>query len=234
MITVSTLQDFGHQDHGWLKAVHHFSFADYYDPERMGFGVLRVWNDDRVRPGTGFATHPHRDMEIITYVRTGAVSHEDSQGNRGRTLAGQVQVMSAGTGIRHSEYNLDDEDLTLFQIWLRPDREGHAPRWDAKVFDRDHVSGGFLTLVSGRDGQEHDDALFIHADAAFKAAILAAGEVEGLDIAPGRSVYLVPARGRVAVNGVEVPERGAAEITGETHIDVRALEGAEVVLLDLP
>jgi len=234
MITVSTLQDFGHQDHGWLTAVHHFSFADYIDPDRMGFGPLRVWNDDRIRAGTGFPAHPHRDMEIVTYVRTGAVSHEDNQGNRGRTAAGQVQVMSAGTGIRHSEYNMEDEDLTLFQVWVHPDREGHTPRWDAKTFDRDHVTGGFQTLVSGRGGQEHDGALFIHQDAAFKAAILADGEIQTLDIEPGRQVYLVPARGAVTLNGVEVPERGSAEITDETHIEVKALGAAEVVLFDLP
>ena len=234
MIKVSTFNDFGHQDHGWLKACHHFSFADYYDPDRMGFGPLRVWNDDFIRAGTGFPQHPHKDMEIITYIRKGAVSHEDSLGNRGRTTAGQVQVMSAGTGIRHSEYNREDEDLTLFQVWVLPDAAGHAPRWDTKTFDRDHVSGGFMTLVSGREGHEHEGALFIHQDAAFKAAIMAAGEVESVDVEQGRRVYLVPARGRVNVNGTEVPERGSAEITGETHLDIKALDDAEVVLFDLP
>jgi len=234
MIHVTPFEDFGHQQHGWLTACHHFSFADYYDPGRMGFGVLRVWNDDHIRAGTGFGTHPHRDMEIITYVRRGAVSHEDSLGNKGRTAAGQVQVMSAGTGIRHSEHNLEDEDLTLFQIWIEPDEMNHTPRWDARDFDRNRASGGFQTLVSGRHGREHDGALFIHQDAALKAAVLDPGEAAAVDVEPGRRAYLVPARGAVAVNGVAVPERGAAEIEGETRLTIEAPDGAEVVLLDLP
>lgn len=234
MITVTTFDQFGHQDHGWLKACHHFSFADYYDPARMGFGPLRVWNDDHIKAGTGFPPHPHRDMEIVTYVRRGAVSHEDNLGNRGRTVAGQVQVMSAGTGIRHAEFNLESEDLDLFQIWVEPDEVGHQPRWDTKVFDRDHVSGGFVTLVSGRHGRAHDGALFIHQDAAFKAAIMAAGEEHTVALEPGRRAYLVPAQGRVTVNGQTVAERGSAEISGETELTIKALDAAEVVLFDLP
>lgn len=234
MITVTPFDDFGHQDHGWLKACHHFSFANYYDPGRMGFGVLRVWNDDHIKAGTGFDTHPHQDMEIITYVRQGAVSHEDSLGNKGRTEAGQVQVMSAGTGIRHSEHNLDDEDLDLFQIWVEPDEMNRTPRWDTRTFDRSQASGGFKTLVSGRDGREHEDALFIHQDAAFMAAVLDAGEEAAVDIAPGRRAYLVPARGQVEVNGVAVPERAGVQIEREQRLTIKAQDGAEVVLLDLP
>ena len=234
MITVTPFEDFGHQDHGWLKACHHFSFADYYDPGRMGFGVLRVWNDDHIKAGTGFGTHPHKDMEIITYVRRGAVTHEDSLGNTGRTEAGQVQVMSAGTGIRHSEHNLDDEDLDLFQVWIEPDEMNHTPRWDTRNFDRSQTSGGFQTLVSGRHGREHADALLIHQDAAFMAAVLDAGEEVSVDIAPGRRAYLVPARGTVEVNGVIVSERGAAAIEREEHLTIKAPDGAEVVMLDLP
>lgn len=234
MISVTPFDDFGRQDHGWLKACHHFSFANYYDPARMGFGVLRVWNDDLIAANTGFGTHPHSDMEIVTYVRKGAVSHEDSLGNRGRTEAGQVQVMSAGTGIRHAEFNHEDEDLTLFQIWVEPATMGVEPRWDTRTFDRSHSSGGFQTLVSGRGGREHDDALFIHQDAAFMAAILDAGESTQLTIEPGRKVYLVPARGAILVNGVEVPERGSAEIENEAQLNIEAPQGAEVVLFDLP
>lgn len=234
MLTVTPFEDFGRQDHGWLKACHHFSFANYYDPARMGFGVLRVWNDDWIKAGTGFGTHPHRDMEIITYVRQGAVSHEDSLGNKGRTEAGQVQVMSAGTGIKHSEFNQGDEDLTLFQIWIEPNEMNHAPRWDTRTFDRSQASGGFQTLVSGRRGIEHADALYINQDAALMAAILDAGETVTVDLEPGRKAYLVPARGQVEVNGHVVPERGSVEIEHEEHLSIKAKDGAEVVLLDLP
>lgn len=234
MITVTSFDDLGHQDHGWLKACHHFSFADYYDPGRMGFGVLRVWNDDWIEAGKGFGEHPHKDMEIITYVRSGAVSHEDSLGNAGHTEAGQVQVMSAGTGIRHAEFNQGDEDLTLFQIWIEPDAMGHAPRWDTRTFDHTRASGGFQTLVSGRGGREHAEALFIHQDAALLAAVMEAGEEATLTIEPGRRAYLVPARGEVRVNGVVVPARGAAQIEHEAQLVITAAEGAEVVMLDLP
>ena len=234
MITVTPFSEFGHADHGWLDARHHFSFADYHDPQRMGFGLLRVWNDDHVKAGTGFPLHGHRDMEIITYVRRGAVSHEDNLGNRGRTTAGQVQVMSAGTGIRHSEYNLEDEDLDLFQIWVKPDAKGHTPRWDTRTFDRDHASDGFVTLVSGRHGQEHEDALFIHQDVAFLAAVLNAGQEATVDLDAGRRAYVVPAKGEIEVNGVRVPERGAAAISDQEGLTIRALEGAEVTVLDLP
>lgn len=234
MINVTHFEDFGHQDHGWLKACHHFSFASYYDPARMGFGVLRVVNDDHIKAGTGFDTHPHQDMEIITYVRQGAVSHEDSLGNTGRTEAGQVQVMSAGTGIRHSEFNRDEEDLDLFQIWIEPDEMNHTPRWDMRTFDRSQGSGGFHTLVSGRDGREHTDALFIHQDTALMAAVMDAGETAALDIAPGRRAYVMVARGVVAVNGVTVPERGAAQVEHEQQLVITAADGAEVVVLDLP
>ena len=234
MIKVTHFEDFGHQDHGWLKACHHFSFADYYDPDRMGFGPLRVWNDDHIKAGTGFPTHPHRDMEIITYVRRGAVSHEDSLGNRGRTEAGQVQVMSAGTGIRHAEFNHENEDLDLFQVWVEPRELGLAPRWDTRTFDREHVSNGFVTLVSGREGAACDDVLFINQDAAFLAAVMGEGETLDLDIEPGRRAYLVTARGEVEVNGVRVPERGSAAITSETALSITALSEAEVVMFDLP
>jgi len=234
MISVTNFDDFGHQDHGWLKACHHFSFANYYDPGRMGFGVLRVWNDDLIKGGKGFPTHPHENMEIITYVRSGAVSHEDSLGNTGSTQAGQVQVMSAGTGIRHAEFNSSDEDLTLFQIWIEPDAQGHTPRWNTRTFDRVGTGGGFQNLVSGREGREHEGQLFIHQDVALKAAFMAAGEDAHLELEPGRRAYVAVAKGEIEINGVRVPEQGAAEITGETTLKFTASTDAEVVMMDLP
>src|SRR5262249_1330493 len=139
----------GHADHGWLKARHHFSFANYYDPAREGWGSLLVWNDDEIAPNSGFPPHPHRDMEIITYVRTGAITHKDSMGNTGRTAAGDVQVMSAGAGVRHAEYNLEPETTTLFQIWIAPNRTGGPPSWGAKPFPKGDRTGQFVALASG-------------------------------------------------------------------------------------
>ncbi|MBF3233231.1 pirin family protein, partial [Pseudomonas aeruginosa] len=153
----------GHANHGWLNARHHFSFADYYDPEREDWGRLRVWNDDEIAAGSGFPPHPHRDMEIITYVREGAITHQDSLGNKGRTEAGDVQVMSAGTGIVHSEYNLEAETTRIFQIWIIPDRRGDQPRWGSKPFPKAERDGRFVTLASG--DEQDSEALHIRADA---------------------------------------------------------------------
>ena len=157
MIDIRPFNGLGHADHGWLNARHHFSFADYHDPRRMGWGAIRVWNDDEIAAQSGFPPHPHSDMEIITYVRTGAITHQDSEGNKGRTEAGDVQVMSAGTGIRHAEYNLEDETTTLFQIWVLPDQRGAQPAWGAKPFPKGDRAGRFVTLASGFD--EDGDAL---------------------------------------------------------------------------
>ena len=163
MIELRPFDGLGGANHGWLDAKHHFSFAGYHDPARMHWGNLRVWNDDTIAPKTGFPPHPHRDMEIITYVREGAITHEDSLGNKGRTEAGDVQVMSAGTGIRHSEYNLEDVTTKIFQIWLIPTRDGEPPRWGAKPFPKGARAGQFVTLASGYDGD--GDALPIRTDA---------------------------------------------------------------------
>ena len=163
MILKKPFDKLGGADHGWLKAKHHFSFANYYDPSNMGWGALRVWNDDEVEPRTGFPPHPHADMEIITYVREGAVSHQDSMGNQGRTAAGDVQVMSAGTGVRHAEYNLEPGLTTLFQIWIEPRQRGGAPSWGTKPFPRGDRSGKFVALASGFP--EDTDALPIRTDA---------------------------------------------------------------------
>src|SRR5579871_629467 len=149
MIDRRPFASLGGADHGWLKAKHHFSFSEYGDAKRMGWGALRVWNDDTIAPQTGFPPHPHRDMEIITYVREGAITHQDSLGNKGRTEAGDVQVMSAGTGIRHAEYNLEPQTTTLFQIWIQPSKPGGAPAWGARPFPKSDRSGRFVTLASG-------------------------------------------------------------------------------------
>ncbi|RSY00795.1 pirin family protein, partial [Sphingomonas koreensis] len=173
MIEVRPFHSLGAANHGWLDAHHHFSFADYYDPQRVQWGALRVWNDDTIAAKSGFPPHPHSDMEIVTYVRTGAISHRDNLGNAGRTVAGDVQVMSAGTGIQHAEYNLEDEETTLFQIWIMPDRRGHAPSWGTRPFPRDSRTGHFDVLASGVAGDE--DALRIHATARVLGSPLPAG-----------------------------------------------------------
>ena len=220
----------GHANHGWLDANHHFSFANWYDPSRMGWGALRVWNDDTIAPQSGFPPHPHSDMEIITYVRTGAITHQDSLGNKGRTGPGDVQVMSAGSGIRHAEYNLEDETTTLFQIWIESNQSGGAPSWGAKPFPKDDRSGRFVVLASGVPGDE--DALPIRTDGRVLAATLKAGESARWTLGEGRNAYLVPARGVVEVNGVRIEARDGAAIRDEGELVVTAIEDAEVVMVD--
>ncbi len=232
MIRVTPFADLGRSDRDWLSARFHFSFAEYHDPDRMGFGPLRVWNDDLFRPGGGFPMHPHQDFEIITYVRKGAVTHGDSLGNQGVTRAGQVQVMSAGTGIVHSEHNQGDEDLELFQIWIRPDRPGLPPHWQTRESAR--AGAGLELLASGRDGHGGDGVLPIHQDAALYAADMNDGETVTHSLTAGRRAYLVPARGSVTVNGVAVSTRAGAAIEGEDRLTITADGDAEVVLLDLP
>ena len=230
MIDRKPFDRLGGADHGWLKAKHHFSFASYYDPNNMNWGALRVWNDDEIAPNTGFPPHPHSDMEIITYVRDGAITHQDSLGNKGRTEAGDVQVMSAGTGIRHSEYNLEPETTRIFQIWIEPKTFGSAPSWGAKPFPKGDRSGKFVTLASGFS--EDADALPIRTDARVLGATLKAGESTTYALGKDRSGYLVPAVGVVEVNGVTLNARDGAGIKDEETITVTALEDAELVLVD--
>jgi len=230
MIDIRKFETLGHADHGWLDARHHFSFADYYDPARMGWGAIRVWNDDRIAAKSGFPPHPHRDMEIITYVRSGAITHQDSMGNKGRTEAGDVQVMSAGTGVQHAEYNLEDEQTTLFQIWVQTDRPGATPDWGAAKFPKSDRSGRFVTLASGYD--EDADALRINSAARVMGATLAAGESAELRLDPSRHVYLVAVQGPVEVNGVRAEPRDGIAITGEEKATIKALEESEIVLVD--
>jgi redox-sensitive bicupin YhaK (pirin superfamily) len=215
----------------WLNATHHFSFGHYHDPRRMGVGALRVWNDDQIAAGTGFDPHPHRDMEIVTYVRKGAITHRDSLGNEGRTPAGDVQVMSAGTGIRHAEYNREPETTEIFQIWIIPDRAGHQPRWGQKAFPKAERLGRFVALASGRTGDS--EALPIHADAAILGATLTAGQTAVHSLAPGRLAYLVAAKGRFTVNGVPAAARDGVLVEGESAVTVAAEEDTEILLADV-
>ena len=230
MIEVRPFTKLGTADHGWLKARHHFSFADYYDPAKMGHGALRVWNDDEIAPNTGFPAHPHANMEIITYVREGAITHQDSLGNKGRTEAGDVQVMSAGTGIRHSEYNLEPATTKIFQIWIQPTRQGGQPTWGSKPFPKGDRSGKLVTIASGLNGDA--DALPIRTNARVLAATLKAGEQTDYTPQTSRHLYLVPAAGAVEVNGVHVNARDGAAITGEDKLAITALEDSELVLVD--
>jgi len=230
MIQLRPFTKLGGADHGWLKARHHFSFASYYDPDNMGHGALRVWNDDEIAPQTGFPPHPHADMEIITYVRDGAITHQDSLGNEGRTVAGDVQVMSAGAGVRHSEYNLEPETTRIFQIWIEPKVRGGQPCWGSKPFPKADRSGKLVTIASGFAAD--NDALPIRADARVLATTLKAGERAEYVLDAARHLYLVPAVGRVDVNGVEVGARDGAAISGEARLTITALDDSEIVLVD--
>ena len=231
MIEIRPFASLGAAEHGWLHAKHHFSFADYRDPKRMGWGALRVWNDDEIDAGTGFAPHPHADMEIVTYVREGAITHQDSLGNRGRTEAGDVQVMSAGTGIRHSEYNLETRPTRLFQIWIEPAVRGEAPRWGTKPFPKRGRSGRFVALASGF--AEDSEALPIRADARVLGATLRAGETAEYRLQQGRRAYLVATQGTLELNGFRVGERDGAAVHNEPLLQFTAIEDSELVLVDV-
>jgi hypothetical protein len=231
MIELRSFGALGGGNHGWLDTKHHFSFSDYIDPARMSWGKLRVWNDDVIAPGSGFPPHLHRDMEIITYVRSGAITHEDSLGNRGRTEAGDVQVMSAGTGIRHSEYNHENIEARIFQIWILPDKTGDAPRWGTRPFPKGERAGQFVTLASGDD--DPGDALSIRADAKLMAATLLSGQSVKYHPQPGRHLYLVPAQGAVDVNDQRINERDGAAIENESVLLITAVGDADVILVDV-
>ena len=220
----------GKANHGWLNARHHFSFGDFYDPKNMGWGAIRVWNDDEIAPNSGFPPHAHADMEIITYVRTGAITHKDSLGNQGRTEAGDVQVMSAGSGIRHAEFNAEAETTTLFQIWIEPTEAGGAPSWGARPFPKSDRAGRFVTLASGFEDQ--DDVLPIRANARVVGATLKAGESVDYVLGAGRHAYLVAAAGVIEINGLRLQTRDGAAVMDEPNLTIKALEDAEVVLVD--
>jgi quercetin 2,3-dioxygenase len=232
MIDRRPFSTLGGANHGWLNAKHHFSFANYYDPDRMNVGALRVWNDDEIAPGTGFPAHPHSDMEIITYVRTGAITHQDNLGNKGRTEAGDVQVMHAGSGIVHAEYNKESIPTRLFQIWIMPDKSGVKPGWGMRQFPKAGVEG-LSVLASGRPQDAGGEALPLNADAALLAGTLEAGKTVQVPVAKGRGLYLVPATGTITVNGVTVGTRDGVSVTDEAMVTITATETAEVVLVDV-
>jgi quercetin 2,3-dioxygenase len=231
MIEVREFKGLGGFRNEWLNARHHFSFGGYRDASRMGFGHLRVWNDDEIAPGTGFDPHPHRDMEIVTYVREGAITHQDNLGNEGRTEAGDVQVMHAGTGIIHAEYNREDVPTRLFQIWIEPDERGVKPGWSARAFPR--AGSGLSVFASGRPEDVAGGALALHADAAVLAGTLGAGETTTLAVAKGRKVYLVPVTGTVTINGVTANARDGVAISNEDEITIVAREAVELVAVDV-
>jgi redox-sensitive bicupin YhaK (pirin superfamily) len=236
MIEVRPFAELGRFENDWLNARHHFSFGHYHDPARVGVGSLLVWNDDTIAPGRGFDLHGHRDMEIITFVRQGAISHRDHLGNEGRTEAGDVQVMSAGKGILHAEYNLEKEATRIFQIWIRPREPGLKPRWEQRRFPSADRSGRLVALASGRpgDGTEGEgSALAIHQDAAVLGARLHKGDSVTHRLGAGRHAYLVADRGAIEVNGRRAAARDGVVVSGEDEIIITALEDADVVLADV-
>jgi redox-sensitive bicupin YhaK (pirin superfamily) len=232
MIERRPFNELAGQDRGWLKAKHHFSFADYGDPARMGWGSLRIWNDDEIAPNAGFPPHAHANMEIITYVREGAVTHRDSLGNEGRTEAGDVQVMSAGVGIRHAEYNLEQAPTRLFQIWITPDSEGGSPAWGSQPFPKADRSGRFVTLASGF--RNDTDALPIRSNARVLGATMRTGETIEYALGERRLGYLVPASGAIEINGVRIEARDGAAIKDVAVVRITAIEDSEIVMVDAP
>ncbi len=230
MIERRPFNELGGGDHDWLKAKHHFSFGEYADPARPGWGALRVWNDDEIAPGTGFPPHPHANMEIITYVREGAVTHKDSLGNEGRTEAGDVQVMSAGAGIWHAEHNLERRPTRIFQIWIMPRARGGTPTWGSQPFPKADRSGRLVTLASGFAND--NGALPIRADARVLGATLKTGETVDYTFGNGRHGYLVPASGAVELNGVRIDARDGAAISDVGVVKITAIENSEIVMVD--
>ena len=229
--------ELGHANHGWLDARHHFSFARYYNPDRVGFGSLLVINDDKIQAGRGFAPHGHDNMEIITYVRSGAISHRDSMGNEGRTGAGDVQVMSAGSGVTHSEVNLEDIDTTLYQIWITPNKNNVAPRWDAKAFPQNLVTTSLPLLVSGQPEHKDKDALFIYQDAAIYGGRLAAGTILTQNIK--HQCYILASRGAFDITISDVKtlslhQGDGAEIIGFKEFTITAKDDCEILVIDAP
>lgn len=228
MLRHTKYDDLGGAEHGWLKTKHHFSFASYRDPKRMSFGELMVINDDIIAPFTGFDMHPHKDMEIITYVRSGAISHKDNRGNKGRTTAGNVQVMSAGTGIFHSEYNHEDEATTIFQIWITPRSRGLTPVWDTAEFPTDVANGTLPLLVSG-DGKA---PLHINQDARIYAGRLIKGGRLGHKI-KGQA-YILVSDGEVTIGGLHCNKGDGIAVSGESKIDIAARTDCELLVIEVP
>ena len=229
MIDIRRFENLGRFKNEWLNANYHFSFSGYHDPRRMGEGALRVWNDDTIQPHTGFPPHGHKSMEIITYVRTGAITHKDSMGNHGRTEAGDVQVMSAGAGVQHAEWNEEDEATTLFQLWIQPREAGGEPSWGARKFPKDDRSGSWAVFASGTG---EDGSLVIKQDAKVLGATLKAGETLAYELGAGRHGYLVLAAGSVRLNGEMLNARDGAAFTEGDSILLEGIDNAEIVFVD--
>lgn len=230
MIERRAFPDLGHAAYDWLDTHHHFSFDTYYDPRRIHWGTLRVWNDDEIASGTGFPPHPHADMEIITYVREGVLTHRDSLGNEGHTEAGNVQVMHAGTGIRHAEYNLGPVTAKIFQIWILPKAKGGTPGWGNKPFPKADRTGRFVTLASGFP--EDTEALPIRTDARVMGATLLEGESISYTTDPARHLYLVPSTGELEIGGQIIHARDGAAIHDEANLEIKALADSEIVVVE--
>jgi quercetin 2,3-dioxygenase len=232
MLTLYPHSTLGFADHGWLKAKHHFSFARYYNPARLGFGKLLVINDDIIAAKHGFSAHPHDNMEIITYVRQGAITHKDSSNNFGITHAGDVQVMSAGSGIVHSEHNHETVDTHLFQIWIQPHVQNITPRWEQKQFPKQPVQNGLPLLISGQVEHKNSGALFINQDAAVYGGTLEAGFEITLTIK--HQAYILASHGQFMVNNITMNKGDGAELTGEKIIHISCLTNAEILIIDVP
>jgi quercetin 2,3-dioxygenase len=230
MMKIRRANERGHANHGWLDSYHTFSFADYYDPNWMGFRSLRVLNDDLVMPGMGFGTHPHRDMEIITYILSGALQHKDSMGNGRVIRAGEVQYMSAGTGVQHSEFNpAKDEAVHFLQVWIQPDQKGIKPRYGEKSFT--DISAGTLLLATSKTGR--DGSLAIHQDADLWIGKLDSGNRVTHELKPGRHAWLHVAEGEILVNDKALKGGDAAAITEESRLELQGQKPAQVLLFDL-
>jgi quercetin 2,3-dioxygenase len=229
MIDIRRFENLGRFKNDWLNANYHFSFSGYHDPRRMGEGALRVWNDDTIQPKTGFPPHGHQSMEIITYVRTGAITHKDSMGNHGRTEAGDVQVMSAGSGVQHAEWNEENDATTLFQLWIQPREAGGQPSWGARKFPKGERSGSWAVFASGTG---ENDSLVIKQDAKVLGATLKAGETLTYEVTAGRHGYLVLAAGSVRLNGEVLKARDGAAVKGAESLVLEGIDDAEIVFVD--
>jgi redox-sensitive bicupin YhaK (pirin superfamily) len=227
-IRIYPYANLGYANHGWLEARHHFSFASYYNPKRTGFGNLLVINDDAISAGRGFATHGHDNMEIITYVRSGAITHRDSMGNEGRTEAGDVQVMSAGTGVLHSEHNLENITTTLYQIWIKPNKMNVEPRWEAKQFPK--VVGNDLTLLASN--QKDSGAAFIYADGAIYGGRLQTGATLQHNLQYGNA-YILVSNGAIEISGEQIKAGDGAEIVNLQQFEIKVLAEAELIVIDV-
>ena len=232
MLTLRRSHERGHADHGWLNSYHSFSFADYHEPAHMGFGPLRVINEDRINPGTGFGTHGHRDMEIISYVLSGELAHKDNMGNGSVIRPGDVQRMSAGTGVQHSEFNHAPADVTHFlQIWIQPAQRGIPASYEEKHFGESEKRGRLRLVASGSGA---DGSVLIHQDASIYAGLFDGAENASLTIAPGRQLYVQIARGALRANGMALAQGDALKMVGETNLVIDGGAQAEVLVFDLP